>query len=205
MPNGFIPDPNSATVRIGARWRAGQLTTLNDQPLPNIRDGAFIELVIPAWAVVNEADRQRLQSKRVIEMLPTDARVWLGLSTKAVRPEVHEKFPKRGQGAAAGYLLAEVILLEPLSVLVDGSERAKLNDCRCGIFLLNTDARSLNHAFTLLSQEFEVDRMSHTGNAFRQGFTCQGKRWLSLDDLRLVRVMKALEEMSDAAAESEGT
>jgi hypothetical protein len=205
VPKGFIPDPYSATVRIGARWRAGQLTTLNDQPLPNIRDGAFIELVIPAWAVVSEADRQRLQSKRVIEMLPTDARVWLGLSTKAVRPEVHEKFPNRGHGAAAGYLLAEVILLEPLSVLVDGSERAKLNDCHCGIFLLETEARSLNHAFTLLSQKFEVDRLSHTGNVFRQGFTYQGKRWLSLDALRLIRVMKALEEMSDAAASSEGT
>ncbi len=202
---GFIPDSHSATVRISARWHAGKLTTLDDRPLPNIRDGAFIELVIPAWAVVNETDRQRLKSKRVIEMLPTDARVWLGLSGKAVRPQVHEKFPKRGQGAAAGYLLAEVILLEPLAVLVDGSERAKLDDCHCRISLLDTEARSLNHAFTLLSQEFEVDRMSHTGNVFRQGFTCQRKRWLSLDDLRLFRVMKALEEMSDAAAASEGT
>ena len=202
---GFIPDSHSATVRIGARWHAGKLTTLDDRPLPNIRDRAFIELVIPAWAVVNEADRQRLQSKRVIEMLPADAKVWLGLSGKAVRPEFHKKFTNGGQGAAAGYLLAEVILLEPLSVLVDGSERAKLNDCRCGIFLLDTEARSLNHAFTLLSQEFEVDRMSHTENVFRQGFTCQGKRWLSLDDLRLVRVMKVVEEMSDAAASSEGT
>ena len=135
-------------------------------------------------------------------MLPVDARVWLGLSGKAVRPEFHKNFERGGQGAAAGYLLAEVILLEPLSILVDGSERTKLNDCHCGIFLLDTDARSLNHAFTLLSQEFEVDRMSHTGNVFRQGFTYQRKRWLSLDDLRLVRVMRALKEMSDAAPAS---
>ena len=53
---GFIPDPYSATVRIGARWRAGKLTALNDQPLPSIRDGAFMELVIPAWAILNEED-----------------------------------------------------------------------------------------------------------------------------------------------------
>ena len=98
MPKGFIPDPYSATVRIGARWRAGKLTTLDDRPLPNIRDRAFIELVIPAWAVVDKADRQRLQSKRSIEMLPADARVWLGLSGKAVRPELHKKFAKGDRG-----------------------------------------------------------------------------------------------------------
>jgi hypothetical protein len=33
---GFIPDSHSATVRIGARWRAGKLTALDGQPLPNI-------------------------------------------------------------------------------------------------------------------------------------------------------------------------
>jgi hypothetical protein len=98
VPKGFIPDPYSATVRIGARWRAGKLTTLDDRPLPNIREGSFIELVIPAWAVIDEPDRQRLQSKRVIEMLPTDARVWLGQSGKAVRPELHKKFANGGQG-----------------------------------------------------------------------------------------------------------
>ena len=61
---------------------------------------------------------------------------------------------------------AEVVLLEPLLISVDGSERAKLNDCSCGIFLLDKEATSVNHAFTLLSEEFETDRMSHTGNVF---------------------------------------
>jgi len=62
--------------------------------------------------------------------------------------------------------------------------------------LLDTKAKRLNHAFTLLSQAFEVERMSHTGNVFQRGFTIQNGRWLSLDDLRLVRVMKTLEEIA---------
>ena len=201
----FIPDPYSATVRIGARWHAGKLTTLDDRPLPNIRDGAFIELVIPAWAVTDDEDRQRLRSKRTIEMLPEGGRVWLGLSRKAIPTELHKNFLDAGKGVPGGYLLAEVILLDSLLVLVDGSERARLDNCQCRIVPMGKEARSLNHAFTLLSQEFETDRMSHTGNVFRQGFTCQGKHWLSLNDLRLARVMKALEEMSGAAASSEGT
>ena|SRR5271157_3387905 len=53
QPNGttglFLGSGLRATARIGARWRAGKLTTLDDRPLPNIRDGAFIELEIPAW------------------------------------------------------------------------------------------------------------------------------------------------------------
>lgn len=89
-----------------------------------------------------------------------------------------------------------MVLLEALSVLVDGSERTKLNDCHCRIILLDAEARSLNHAFTLLSQEFEVHRMSHAGNVFGQGFKCQKNRRLSPNDLRIVRVMKAIEEVS---------
>ena len=80
--------------------------------------------------------------------------------------------------------------------LVDGSERAKLSECRCGIFLLQKEARSLNHAFTLLSEHFETERLSHTGNVFRQGFTKHNGHWVCLDDLRLVRVRKALHERS---------
>jgi len=194
---GFIPESNSATVRIGVRWRVAAPTTLDGKPLPKISDGALVELVVPIWAVADEYDRIRLRSKRTLEMLPTEASVWLGLSRKAVNPASHKKFRQVKGGAAASYLLAEVVLLEPLFVLVDGSERAKLAECRCGILLMNAEARSLNHAFTLLSQAFETERRSHTGNVFRQGFAYQNGRWLCLDNLRLAKVMKALQEIPE--------
>jgi len=38
--------------------------------------------------------------------------------------------------------------------------------------------------------------MSHAGNVFGQGFKCQKNRRLSPNDLRIVRVMKAIEEVS---------
>ena len=94
----------------------------------------------------------------------------LGLSRKAVNPAFHDRFTQAKEGSAAAYLLAEVTILEPLVVSVDGSERAKLNKCR-RISVLGTEAKSLNHAFTSLAIEFEADRMSHSGNIFRQGFT----------------------------------
>jgi hypothetical protein len=190
---GFIPDSYSATVRIGARWRNGKLLSLGEEPIPEIQDGTLIELVIPAWAVTSENDRRRLRSMTQIDMLPEKEILWLGLSRQAVSPELHEKFPNHGAGAAAGYLLADVKLLAPLRASMDGSQRIKLEPCRCHIRLMNTEARSLNHAYTLLSQEFEPERLSHTGNVFRHGFVKRNGHWASLNDLRLVRVLKALE------------
>ena len=145
----FIPDSYSATVRIGARWRDGNLTTLDKRSLPTIRDGTFIELVIPAWAIVNDDVRCKLRTKRTIDMLPTDARVWLGRSRKVVPSGLHGQFRQIKEGIAAAYLLAEVALLESLSILVDGSERAKLNQCHCGILAMDIEATSLNHVSSL--------------------------------------------------------
>ena len=154
-------------------------------------------LTFPAHPLKSLPKPRGYSSMRALEMPPREARVWLGLSRKAVTPPLHKKFHQVQEGTAASYLLSEVVLLEPLFLSVDGSERAKLDDRRCGIFLMNAEAESLNQAFTLLSQAFETERLSHTGNVFRQGFTHQNGRWLCLDDLRLVRVMKALQEIAD--------
>ena len=70
MPKGLIPDRFSATVRIGARWRGGSLSALDGRPLPKIQDGTLIELVLPAWAVTNNKEREELRSKRTLDMLP---------------------------------------------------------------------------------------------------------------------------------------
>lgn len=176
----------------------GQVIDLEANSLAN--EERDVSYSLPRYLVKrpisNDNGLYRLRSKRTIEMLPTEARVYLGLSRTAVDPELHNKFSQVEEGPAAGYLLADVILLEPLIVSIDGSERAKLNECHCGILHLNRAARSLNHAFTLLSEHFETDRLSHTGNVFRQGFTKQNGHWVCLDDLRLVRVMKALHERS---------
>ena len=61
--------------------------------------------MIPAWAIISDDVRYKLRSKRTIDMLPTKARVWLGLSRKAVPLELHGKFRQIKEGVAAGYLL----------------------------------------------------------------------------------------------------
>jgi hypothetical protein len=69
----------------------------------------------------------------------------------------HEKFIHLEKAVlAASYLLAVVVLIEPLEMALDGSQRATLEPCRCQISLLNMEAKSLNHALTLLSQPLQT-------------------------------------------------
>ena len=182
----FIPDPSSATVRIGARWHGGQFVSLDDQPLPEIREGTMIELVMPRAALTNKQDVAKFTTKKTLQVLPAKSGVLLGLSPFAVPEEEWSKFVRPEKtSAASSYLLAEVGLLEPLSIAIDGSQRATLEPCRCQVLLLNTEAKSLNHAFTLLSQRFETWRISHSGNVFKQGFTHLNGRWWSSHTLSL--------------------
>jgi hypothetical protein len=200
VPKGLIPDPLSATVHIGARWRAGSLSALDGRPLPEIQDGTLIELILPAWAVTNDKEREELRSRRTLDMLPKDAKVFLGLSSRTVPAEYRKKFIHLEKAVgAASYLLAEVVLIDPLGLAIDGSQRATLELCRCKISLLNIEATSLNHAFTMLSQAFEPERISHGGNVFRKGFILRNGGWVSLDDLRFAKVEEFLRNISETA------
>ncbi|RPI26707.1 MAG: hypothetical protein EHM61_10970 [Acidobacteria bacterium] len=61
-----------------------------------------------------------------------------------------------------------------------------LVDCRSKVISLKREARSINHAFTLLSQEFETHRISHTANVFERVFYWEesDQKWRCLDELR---------------------
>ncbi|MCI0364087.1 MAG: hypothetical protein L0219_09420 [Phycisphaerales bacterium] len=85
----------------------------------------------------------------------------------------------------ADYLFAEVTLKgQQLMSLRQGKE-PQLRPCACIIPLLpKAEPISLNHAFTLLSMEFETERKSHSGNVFQRGYVVRKDRWLNLHDLR---------------------
>lgn len=80
----------------------------------------------------------------------------------------------------------EIILLEEQQILQRGTKTAKLLPCKCNIPSLHQEARSINHAYTLISQAFEPDRSSHTGNAFTKVFYFDNRRniWQPLKALR---------------------
>jgi len=84
----------------------------------------------------------------------------------------------------------EVQLQEVLKLRLRGSKTPALCACKCKIPCLeDTEAVSLNHAYTLISSHFETKRISHSGNVFQLGWwhNEKQKKWISLDDLRTAR------------------
>lgn len=84
------------------------------------------------------------------------------------------------------YWLIEVHLEQDLSIRIRGDQEARLEKCKCVIPALRREASSVNHAFTLVSEAYETQRLSHTGNVFERAYTwVEPAGWRTLAELRL--------------------
>ena len=129
----------------------------------------------------------KLQAWAVVGLLPKGDSVFLGVSTESVPPSRHKDLmPPKELGINSNYSFVEVVLDDELRLRLRGSKMPEMVACDCHIPVLeNREAHSLNHAFTLISTEFEIEQLAHTGNVFERGFAKCKNTWRSLDDLRL--------------------
>lgn len=153
--------------------------------LPKLKDGAIGDLILPAAVVEEESALQRLQQEHIVAILPINTKLMLGIRAKAVPAGRRSSvtYPE-ALSPHVDYGFVEVQLREPLRLKLRGSKSAILESCECYIPALNEGASSLNHAYTLISEVFEPDCLSHTGNIFQRGYYLDGKRWRPLSDLR---------------------
>lgn len=99
--------------------------------------------------------------------------------------------PANAVSILSAYLFVEVKLDADLWLLVRGDQEARLSTAPCTIPALNKEAKSLNHAFMLISEGYETKRRSHSGNVFERAYAQdQLGNWQSLDELRLLTVQK---------------
>ena len=78
-----------------------------------------------------------------------------------------------------------MILREDLKLRLRGAKPATLEDATCWIPSRPEEAKSLNHAYRLVSEKFEPQRLSHSGNVFKVGYYFElSHTWTSLDGLR---------------------
>jgi len=83
---------------------------------------------------------------------------------------------------ANGNLFVELVLKENLQLK---RNTGNFQDCTCFIPALQKNAKSVNHAATLISESFEPDRKSHTKDGFRDAyFQDDDNIWKSLDKWR---------------------
>ena len=181
-------DPAEKTVIIPAKVVGGKIVRENGKPLPEIKYDANIEIKVPTYEYVKILDRG---STLIVAIKPGKLNQkhsdYLGWVIK----EYNLENVVKASLIKTGY--AELILLDDLYLIIRGSKPPILQHCKVEIPFLEKEARSVNHAYTLISTEFETERISHTGNVFKHVFfQAENKRWFPLEEIKL----KVVEEFN---------
>ncbi len=144
--------------------------------LPPLKEKTIGSLLIPAHGFQNPKDVQQFLLTGKVELLPakTTLRAPMKLRLGSALDDVRDE---------------EIILEEPLELTFRGTKKPVLKDCRCTLPSLKAKARSLNEAYTKLSEKFEPHRRGHGGNVFQKVlYLPPGQHnWQPLDELRLAK------------------
>lgn len=156
------------TIKIPVIFEDGQIKFYYGGAMPIIEEGTIGELILPEYSVGSKEIVNKLQTKYDVKLFDRGTKLYLAMQNyyiphsllgsvvalKNVYPPIDCQF-------------VEVILNEPLNLLFRGSKQAKLQDVECLIPVLkNKKAISINNAYTLISEVFEPERKSHSGNVF---------------------------------------
>lgn len=185
----FTPDEQEKTVKIPIQVRAGQIQFYFDGPLPVLKEGIIGDLVVPYYAVGDRKARKLFSEERKIPLFKKGTMLYVQLRPEAsdaqrfanhlLRPfpegirfyvqldhettaEIHD------QSFDTQRVFATLELQDVLYLQLRGTKAPTLSETACKIPALNNkQARSVNHAYTLLSEAIERHRISHTANVFR--------------------------------------
>jgi hypothetical protein len=183
---GFIPDSNLKTIVIPIQISNGTVNYFYDGPFPKIAENTVGELIIPESAVEDKETVKFFTEERTIEIFPMETTFYVELKPSGTDNKSFVSLPIRDRVKSDPRKFSVVIIKEPLNLVLRASKRPRLDVVRCNIPALDSDATSLNHAYTLLSQEFERDRISHVSNVFNTVYFQHpyDKGYYPLDDIR---------------------
>ena len=170
--------------------------------MPELEKGAVAEVVLAPECIQDANVRARLTGEVSIRILAKGSFVLFGVSPSMI-----------GNLKAAGligpnqvpilsdYAYVEGKLDDNLFLQVRGDQEARLSPCACTIPVLERQAQSLNHAFTVISEAFETRRRSHSGNVFERVYAeVDSGKWQSLYELRLSAISKIQEGENQQAS-----
>lgn len=180
----FIPDPALLTVTLSVIVRSGRLEI--EKPLEDIelKEGSRGDLELLASAILDEKALYYLIEGRSAPFLKKGSQLLLQIRGLHKQVGFIDVPPREPRGGPFSY--AEIVPQEVVYLRLQGTKLPSLETARCKVpALKDVEANSINHACTLLSQEFEPARISHTVNVFKNVFVCEKHGSLrSLDRLR---------------------
>lgn len=157
------------TGKISAIFRDGQIELKDGTPFPAMENNTPVDIIVPIQGFKDDKDRIKYTLEQQKIFFPPRTELWVNLPSSGSKLlNERSTYPDIVLGAKFRSGLATKIRIEePLILMTQGTTRGKLKNCRVSIPLLKGEAKSLNQAFTLLSRVYEPDRLSHTGNVFR--------------------------------------
>jgi hypothetical protein len=168
-------------VEIPVVIKNGKVEFLHGE-LPRLREKTIGNLFIPDYGFQNPKDVERFLLIETIVILAA------GTTLHAPMKDMGDK---------------EIILEEPLRLTFRGTKKPALKDCRCTLPSLRSTARSVNEAYTRLSEKYEPRRRGHGGNVFRKVlYLPKGEHlWQPLDELRLEKQIEFQKKLFSLTAE----
>ena len=169
-------------IRVGNN---GEIEYFYGGALPVMKEGTIGDLVVPAWSISEEKEALRLQQEHIVQLLRSGSVVMLVVDHRRTPDELRKHLKEGIQRGSRNSMGVEVILRQELMLRLRGTKPASLKDVTCCVPSLEEEAKSLNHAYRLVSEKFEPQRRSHSANVFKVGYYVDPKdRWISLDSLR---------------------
>jgi hypothetical protein len=217
-----LTNPNK-TAKIPVTVVKGKITYFYDgEPLP-LEEGWIGDLVIPVAAVSDKEWLKALEDEHEVQILPANTPLLIAMREQYVPNDLLDRLFEFDKGVRrhrflfehleaqkatyrAEYMLdvkdwesfccVDIVLLEPLRLLLRGTKQAILKRAPCAIPALGgKQVASVNHAYSVISEAFEPGRMSHTGNAF--------ERARYQDDNGIWRPLRVLREREETKYEQQ--
>lgn len=196
----------SNTVRVPIKWVNGHWELPYGGSVP-VKEGTLGELRFDPSRIEDKEFLKALTKKSKIRVLEEGVELRVALTIKGSLPEEHRKFLLPSDATRHHHTAKISSNSRFVSIRLGGPSRAqkKRKETRGGLWLslegmeprdlevgivllpkvgLLDQADSLNHAFTLLSEQFEPWRQAHTGSIYQRVLYQDGELWYPLEDLR---------------------
>lgn len=196
----------SKTVRVPVRWVNGHWELLYGGGVP-AKEGALAELRLDPAQIEDKQFLKAVSKKTKVKILDEGNELRVALTIRGPLDDEHLKHLLPREDTRHDYTAKISPDSRFVSIWLGGPGRAQKarKEIRGGLWLslegmeprdleagviqlpkISTldRADSLNHAFTLLSEQFEPWRQAHTGSIYERVFYREGQKWYPLDDLR---------------------
>ena len=179
------------TIRIPVRIHTdGQIEYFYGGALPKMH-GTIGDLVVPERSISDQREVCRLQQSHVVPFLDSGSLVMLAVDGTNTPAELKQHLKEAiTLGMKKSHAVELTLNKIPLRLRLRGTKPATLEGVPCWIPSLQIEAKSLNHAYRLVSERFEPSRISHSGNLFELGYFKSGDTWITLGDLRNATVAR---------------